>query len=92
MKNLKSHTEPISKIYFFDSPHSNGHKIERFSWSQRIDEYGSIWFDFHSKTENYYANDDENSEEENEDLSDWESKKATRFSKLNLPTLKTMNL
>jgi hypothetical protein len=55
--------ESISKIYFTDNPYPNGHNIEEFSWSGRIDEYGSIYFDFHLKTENYYANDDENEEE-----------------------------
>lgn len=66
--------ESISKIYFTDNPYPNGHNIEEFSWSGRIDEYGSIYFDFHLKTENYYANDDENEEEEAEGLSDWDSK------------------
>lgn len=66
--------ESVSKIYFTDNPYPNGHKIETFSWNGRIDEYGFIWFDFHLKTENYYANDDENNEEEDEDLSDWDSK------------------
>lgn len=66
--------ESISKIYFIDNPYPNGHNIEEFSWSGRIDEYGSIYFDFHLKTENYYANDDENEEDEAEGLSDWDSK------------------
>lgn len=66
--------ESISKIYFIDNPYPNGHNIEEFSWSGRIDEYGSIYFDFHLKTENYYANDDENEENDVEDLSDWDSK------------------
>ncbi|MBP1168070.1 hypothetical protein JOE44_004954 [Chryseobacterium sp. PvR013] len=74
MRKLKFNMESVSKIYFIDNPYPNGHKIETFSWSGRIDEYGSIWFDFHLKTENYYADDEENSEEENEDLSDWDSK------------------
>ncbi len=66
--------ESISKIYFTDNPYPNGHNIEEFSWSGRIDEYGSIYFDFHLKTENYYANDDENEEDEAEGLPDWDSK------------------
>ena len=61
--------EPVSKIYFIDNPYPDGHKIETFSWSGRIDESGFIWFDFHLKTENYYANDDEKSEEEGKDVS-----------------------
>ncbi|WP_291895905.1 hypothetical protein [Chryseobacterium sp.] len=66
--------EDTSKIYFTDNPYPNGHKIEIFNWSGRIDEYGYIWFDFYLKSENYYANDDENNEEEDEGLSDWNSK------------------
>lgn len=71
---LKLSMESTSKIYFIDNPYPNGHKIESFIWSGRIDENGFIWFDFHLKTENYYANDDENGEEEEEDLPDWSSK------------------
>ncbi|RLJ33221.1 hypothetical protein CLU97_2699 [Chryseobacterium sp. 7] len=52
--------ESVSKIYFIDNPYPNGHAIETFSWSGRIDEYGFIWFDFHLKTENYDTHDDEN--------------------------------
>lgn len=77
MEKLKLSMESVSKIYFLDNPYPNGHKIDTFSWSGRIDENGFIWFDFHLKTENYYANDDENSEEEEEEdetLSDWGSK------------------
>jgi hypothetical protein len=60
--------ESVSKIYFIDNPYPEGHAIENFSWSGRIDEYGMIWFDFHLKTENYYANDDENSEEKGKNV------------------------
>ena len=49
--------EPISKIYFLNNPYPNGHKIVMFNWSGRIDEYGFIWFDFHLKTDAYYAED-----------------------------------
>lgn len=66
--------ECISKIYFTDNPYPNGHAIESFIWSGRIDTYGFISFDFHLKTEDYDANDDENIEEEDEDMSDWDSK------------------
>ncbi|MGX5685238.1 hypothetical protein ACWKWW_11780 [Chryseobacterium cucumeris] len=74
MEKLKFNMEPVSKIYFIENPYPDGHTIENFSWSGRIDEYGFIWFDFHLKTEKYYANDNENNEEEDEDLSDWDSK------------------
>ncbi|SDJ13453.1 hypothetical protein [Chryseobacterium jejuense] len=78
MGKLKLSMESVSKIYFLDNPYPNGHKIEVFSWSGRIDENGFIWFDFHLKTENYYANDDENNEDDKEDedetLPNWNSK------------------
>ncbi|WP_129055767.1 MULTISPECIES: hypothetical protein [unclassified Chryseobacterium] len=77
MEKLNCNMESASKIYFIDNPYPNGHRIETFIWSGRIDEYGFIWFDFHLKTENYYANDDENDEDEekeDETLSDWDSK------------------
>lgn len=66
--------EPVSKIYFLNNPYPNGHKIVTFKWSGRIDEDESLWFDFHLKTENYHADDDHESDEEEENLSDWDSK------------------
>lgn len=67
--------ESTSKIYFMNSPYPNGHKIIAFSWSGRIDEDRSVWFDFHLKTENYNEEDQhEDFNEEEEDLSDWDSK------------------
>ncbi|KAA2223956.1 hypothetical protein [Chryseobacterium sediminis] len=74
MEKLKFSMEPVSKIYFLNNPYPSGHKIVTFNWSGRIDEDGFIWFDFHLKTEDYYANDDHDSDEEDEDLSDWDSK------------------
>jgi len=90
--------ESISKIYFIDNPYPNGHKIETFSWSGRIDEYGFIWFDFHLKPENYYANDDENIEEEDEDLSDrdfkilWENTGMMSFRMISKRRFSMLNL
>jgi hypothetical protein len=66
--------QPVSKIYFLNNPYPSGHKIVTFNWSGRIDEDGFIWFDFHLKTEDYYANDDPDGDEEDEDVSDWDSK------------------
>lgn len=67
MKKLNDNIESVSKIYATDNPYSDGHKIEVSNWSERIDKYRLIWFDFHLKTEDYYAHDDENSEEEDEE-------------------------
>lgn len=71
-----------NRIYFLENPYPNGHALEEFTWSGRIEEDETIWFDFHLKTENYYAEDDtdlneeeEEEEEEEEDVdSDWDSK------------------
>ncbi|AWK05025.1 hypothetical protein HYN56_12620 [Flavobacterium crocinum] len=65
-----------NRIYFLGNPYPNGHALEEFEWSGRIEEDESIWFDFHLKTENYYAEDDTNlNDEEDEDAeSDWDAK------------------
>lgn len=65
-----------NRIYFLENPYPNGHALEEFEWSCRIEEDETIWFDLHLKTKNYYAEDDTNlNDEEDEDAeSDWESK------------------
>lgn len=68
-----------NRIYFLGNPYPNGHTLEEFKWSGRIEEDESIWFDFHLKTDNYYAedddgDDDDGDDEEEEFKSDWNSK------------------
>jgi hypothetical protein len=41
------------RIWFPGSPWPNGHAIEEFVWSGRLDADGSLWFDFHLKTVDY---------------------------------------
>jgi hypothetical protein len=41
------------RIWFHDNPWPNGHAIDEFVWSGRLDADGSLWFDFHLKTVNY---------------------------------------
>ncbi|MCQ9637992.1 hypothetical protein MP478_01220 [Chryseobacterium sp. WG14] len=65
--------ETVSKIYFLNSPYPNGHQIIAFNWSGKIDEDESVWFDFHLKTEKYYA-DDQNEDIEEKTSSNWDSK------------------
>ncbi|MCS4301135.1 hypothetical protein [Chryseobacterium sp. BIGb0232] len=72
--------ESVNKIHFLNSPYPNGHQLTAFIWRGRIDEDESVWFDFHLKSENYYAeeeeeeNNDDFDESENEDISSWDSK------------------
>jgi len=64
----------MSRIFFKNNPYPNGHKIEEFVWSGRLEKDRGLIFDFHLKTENYYAED--NSESEDEEINDsaWDSK------------------
>ncbi|MDW9382449.1 hypothetical protein [Chryseobacterium sp. JV558] len=70
MGKLKFTMEPVSKIYFLNNPYPSGHKISTSIWSSRIDKDQFMGFEFHLKTENYYAN----TEKESEDLPAWDSK------------------
>ncbi|RZJ49026.1 MAG: hypothetical protein EOO44_19045 [Flavobacterium sp.] len=65
------------RIYFLGNPYPNGHALKEFEWSGRIEEDESMWFDFHLKTDNYYAEDETEDEDEDEDSkSNWDSKIA----------------
>lgn len=72
--------ETVSKIYFLNNPYPNGHQIIAFNWRGRIDEDKSVWFDFHLKTEKYYADD------QNEDIEE-----ATEVFKTKLSDFETMS-
>lgn len=63
-----------NRIYFLGNPYPNGHTIKEFIWSGRINEDESFWFDFHLITDKYNAEDTDNTEDENDKKSDWESK------------------
>ncbi|MEM6802303.1 MAG: hypothetical protein AAF696_12920 [Bacteroidota bacterium] len=62
-----------SRIYFLDNPYPDGHKLKEFSWSIRLIPSVGLWFDLHLETEKYYA-EDESTEEEDEEESDWKAK------------------
>lgn len=62
-----------NKIYFLGNPYPNGHTLKEFLWSGRIDEDESIWFDFHLKTDKYYA-EDETEDDNEESQNSWDSK------------------
>jgi hypothetical protein len=64
-------------ILFKDNPYPNGHKIIEFLWGGRLDEEGRLWFDFHLKTDRYYAGHPKSEEEPSEedlDAESWDSK------------------
>lgn len=65
----------MNRIFFKGNPYPNGHRIEEFVWSGRLDKERGLLFDFHLTTENYYEEDDSYDEEE-ETISDWEAKTA----------------
>lgn len=42
-----------ARIWFLDSPWPDGHSIQDFHWSGRLNEDGSLWFDLHLETVGY---------------------------------------
>ena len=65
------------RIFFKGNPYPLGHQIIEFVWSGHLDEIGQLWFDFHLKTDDYYANDPITEDEPTEkelDVDDWHSK------------------
>lgn len=66
-------TPQPNRIYFPGNPYPNGHSIKEFLWRGRMDEDESLWFDFHLKSDSYYA-EDENRDEEDDAESDWTAK------------------
>lgn len=63
-----------NRIFFKDNPYPNGHKIKKFVWNGRLDSELGLWFDFHLETEDYYAEDNANDDEDVEPESDWKAK------------------
>jgi hypothetical protein len=59
-------------IWFPGNPWPDGHRVEQFDWTGRLDDLGRLWFDLTLRTADYDeagAADDE----EPEDLPDWEA-------------------
>lgn len=67
-------------ITFIDSAYPEPHNLREFVWSGRLDDQGKLWFDLHLISEDYYANEsDDLEDEETEDdeytsLAYWQSK------------------
>ena len=49
--------QEANRIYFIGNPYPKGHKIIEFIWEGRVDEDEILWFDFHLRTDDYYAED-----------------------------------
>jgi len=62
------------RIWFAKNPWPKGHAIKKATWSGRLHESGTLFFDFDIKSADYDAG-DKSDDDEDEDLdSDWESK------------------
>lgn len=60
----------MREIVFADSAYPEPHQLKEFVWSGRLDEAGKLYFNLHLKTEDYYANLDEEDWDEEDDLED----------------------
>ncbi len=62
------------RIFFPGNPWTNGHVIESFEWTARIEREG-LFFDFTLETADYKAEDDQEEDDDDEDgATDWTSK------------------
>ena len=59
----------VGRIFFPRSPWPNGHRIERFVWSGRLDDLG-LWFDLHLETASYR---EDGEGDESRSQNDWTS-------------------
>lgn len=63
-------TSQDNRIYFLNNPYPKGHQIIDFKWTIDLIPSVGLWFNFHLKTDWYYAEDDSLNEEPE---SDWKS-------------------
>lgn len=65
----------MNRIVFVDNPWPDGHAIQELEWSARIEPETGLWFELHLVSDDYYADDAPDEEEDvDEDVSDWKSK------------------
>lgn len=62
------------RIWFPNNPWPKGHAIERASWSGRLHESGTLYFDFDIASADYSAGDRDDDDDDDLDAGDWESK------------------
>ncbi|MEU1546350.1 MULTISPECIES: hypothetical protein [Nocardia] len=56
---------PAGRIVFPGNPWPEGHAIEEFAWTGRMDQAGSLWFDLHLRSAAYNAERDATDDEDN---------------------------
>lgn len=61
------------RIKFLDNPWAEGHAIQDFFWSARLEPSG-IWFDLHLQTADYSAEDTHSEEDIDDSQGDWQAK------------------
>jgi hypothetical protein len=62
------------RIWFPGNPWPDGHRVEEFDWTGRLDALGRLWFDLTLRTADYdEASVADDGGEEPEDLTDWEA-------------------
>lgn len=61
------------RIWFPGNPWPDGHRVEEFAWTGRLDEAGRLWFDMTLRTAFYDEAGVTDDEEEPDDRSDWEA-------------------
>ncbi|MEU7633077.1 hypothetical protein AB0C34_24390 [Nocardia sp. NPDC049220] len=65
---------PSGRIVFPGNPWPDGHAIEEFAWTGRIDPAGRLWFDLHLRSADYNTERmPEDDADEHEDKDDWSS-------------------
>ncbi|WP_442506126.1 hypothetical protein SH528x_004954 [Novipirellula sp. SH528] len=67
----------MNRIVFHDSPWPEGHEITQLEWCARVKSDGTLWFDLHLVSEDYYAGDPGDTfstDDPDEDIDDWDSK------------------
>ncbi|MEU2034434.1 hypothetical protein [Nocardia amamiensis] len=63
---------PAGRIVFPGNPWPEGHAIEEFAWTGRMDQAGGLWFDLHLRSAEYDAEhrpDDDR--DDDSDIEDW---------------------
>lgn len=61
------------RIWFPGNPWPDGHRIEKFDWTGRLDDAGRLWFDLTVQTAAYDEAGSRTEEDEPDDQPDWEA-------------------
>ncbi len=65
------------RIWFPGNPWPDGHRVEEFDWTGRLDGAGRLWFDLTLRSAFYYEGDpedDDDDDEDEDDLPAWEAR------------------